>query len=108
MASDYKKVMRMGEVAVQKAESFWDEFQKPAIELTEQNNQFEVKVAVAGVDPKDLKVDVTTEDLLVKGKTRPRRRRRRAKFIRANSSLRRRCRLTRECVSWFRVELIPG
>ena|SRR5688572_9510379 len=102
-----RKVMSMGEVAVQKAESFWDEFQKmedrimrraydifqgngsvfgqdldnwltaereliwkPAIELTEKSSHFEVKVAVAGVDPKDLKVEVTTEDLLVKGETR--------------------------------------
>ena len=99
--------MSMGEVAVQKAESFWDQLQKledrimrraydifqgngsvfgqdldnwlaaereliwkPAIELSEKNNQFEVKVAVAGVDPKDLKVEVTSEDLLVKGETR--------------------------------------
>ena len=43
---------------------------KPAIELTEKNNQFEVKIVVAGVDPKDLKVEVTSEDLLVKGETR--------------------------------------
>lgn len=97
----------MGEVAVQKAESFWDQFRKveerimrraydifqgngsvfgqdlddwlaaereliwkPAIELSEKNNQFEVKVAVAGVDPKDLRVEVTSEELLVKAETR--------------------------------------
>lgn len=43
---------------------------KPAIELKEKDNTFEVKVAVAGVDPKDLKVEVTAEDLLVKGETK--------------------------------------
>lgn len=97
----------MGEVAVQKKESVWDELQrmedcimrraydifqdngsvfgkdldnwlaaerelvwKPAIELKEKENQFEVQVAVAGVDPKDISVEVTSEDLLVKAETR--------------------------------------
>ena len=97
----------MGEVAVQKKESIWDEFKKiedrimrraydifsgkgsefgkdldnwltaereliwkPAIELKEKDSQFEVLVAVAGVDPKDLKVEVTGEDLLVRGETK--------------------------------------
>jgi len=97
----------MGEVAVQKKDSFWDDLQKmeerimrraydifrvngsalgkdlenwlaaeretiwkPPIELTEKNNQFEVQVAVAGVDPKDLKVEVTSDGLLVKGETK--------------------------------------
>jgi HSP20 family molecular chaperone IbpA len=97
----------MGEVAVQKTESVWDQLKKmedrimrraydifhgngavfgkdldnwltaereliwkPAIELKEKDNQFEVKIAVAGVDPKDLQVEVTSEDLLVKGETR--------------------------------------
>jgi HSP20 family protein len=43
---------------------------KPAIELAEKDDQFEIKVAVSGIDPKDLKVEVTAEDLLVKGETR--------------------------------------
>jgi len=97
----------MGEVAVQKKDSFWDELQKmeerimrraydifrvngsefgkdlanwfaaerelvwkPAIELQEKDGQFEIQVAVAGVDPKDVKVEVTGEDLLVKGETK--------------------------------------
>lgn len=43
---------------------------KPAIQLTEKNNQFEIKVAVAGIDPKDINVEVTPDDLLVKGETK--------------------------------------
>jgi len=43
---------------------------KPAIELAEKDNHFEIKVAVTGIDSKDLKVEVTEEDLLVKGETR--------------------------------------
>jgi HSP20 family protein len=43
---------------------------KPAIELKEKDGRFELRVAVAGVDPKDLKVEVTSEGLLVKGETR--------------------------------------
>ena len=86
----------MGEVAVKKTESFWDEIQKmedrvmrraydifrsngstagkdldnwlaaerelawkPPVEMTEEDNQFEIKVAVAGIDAKDLTVEVT-------------------------------------------------
>jgi HSP20 family protein len=99
--------MTMGEVAVQKKDSFWEQIQKmedrimrraydifrgngsefgkdldhwlaaerelvwkPAIELEENDKQFKVQVAVAGVDPKDLKIEVTSEELLVKGETR--------------------------------------
>jgi HSP20 family protein len=43
---------------------------KPAIELKEKDNQFQLQVAVAGVDPKDLQVEVTPEGLLVKGETK--------------------------------------
>jgi HSP20 family protein len=39
---------------------------KPAIELREKDNEFILKIAVPGVDPMDLDVEVTTEDLLVK------------------------------------------
>ena len=97
----------MGEVAVRKTESFWDQIRKmedrvmrraydifrdngssvgkdlddwlaaerelvwkPAIELKEKDSQFEVQVAVAGVDPKDITVEVTSDDLLIKGETK--------------------------------------
>jgi HSP20 family protein len=43
---------------------------KPAIELSEKDNEFLVKVAVPGVDAKDLNVEVTPEELLVKGESR--------------------------------------
>jgi HSP20 family protein len=99
---------KMGEqVAVKKADSFWDQIQamedrimrraegifsatgsrlgkdldnwlaaerelvwKPAIELKEEGDHFELRVAVAGVDPKDLKVEVTNDDILIKGETK--------------------------------------
>jgi HSP20 family molecular chaperone IbpA len=97
----------MGDVAVRKTESLWDEVLKmedrimrraydifrgngsdngkdldnwlaaerelvwkPAIEMTEKDNQFEVKVAVAGVDPKDIQIEATPDGLLVKGETK--------------------------------------
>jgi HSP20 family protein len=97
----------MGEVAVQKSDSIWDQIQrmedrilrrayeifsgngyltgrdlddwltaerelvwKPAIKLKEKDNQFELQIAVAGVDPRDLKVEVTPEEVLVKGESR--------------------------------------
>lgn len=43
---------------------------KPAIELEEKGDHFELRVAVPGVDPGDLRVEVTREALLVKGETR--------------------------------------
>ena len=43
---------------------------KPPIQLKEKDNQFEIQVAVAGVDAKDIKVEVTADDLLIKGETR--------------------------------------
>ena len=43
---------------------------KPAIELTEDNNVFKLKMAATGIDPKDLQIEVTPEDLLVKAETR--------------------------------------
>jgi HSP20 family protein len=39
---------------------------KPAIELTEKDNEFHVAVAVPGVDPKNLDIEVAPEYLLVK------------------------------------------
>ena len=40
------------------------------IELREENGEFKLSIAAAGIDPKDLKVQATAEDLLVKGETR--------------------------------------
>jgi HSP20 family protein len=39
---------------------------KPAIELREKDNEFILKIAVPGIDPKDLDIEITPEDLLVK------------------------------------------
>lgn len=39
---------------------------KPAIELRRTDGQFDVRVATAGVEPRDLDVEVTPEDLLIK------------------------------------------
>src|SRR5262249_1100170 len=43
---------------------------KPSIELKEKDQRIEVQVAVAGVYPKDLNIEVTSDDLLVKGETK--------------------------------------
>ena len=43
---------------------------KPAVELTQKDGRFEVLAAVPGVDMKDLVVEVTPEELLIKGQTR--------------------------------------
>jgi HSP20 family protein len=42
---------------------------KPAIELRETDGIFTVLVALAGVEPKDVRVDVTAEDVVIKGQT---------------------------------------
>lgn len=39
---------------------------RPAIELRRKNSQLEVLVATPGVEPKDLDVEITPEDLLIK------------------------------------------
>lgn len=39
---------------------------KPAIELRQKNSQFEVLAATPGVEPKDLDVQITPEDMLIK------------------------------------------
>ena len=96
----------MGEIAVRKSESFWDQIQqmeerilrrahdiflnngsevgkdlqnwlaaekelvwKPAIQLKEKSDSFELEVDVAGVEPKDLKIEATPDDILIKGST---------------------------------------
>jgi HSP20 family protein len=43
---------------------------KPAVELSEKNNIFNVNVEMAGVDPKNVVIEVTPEELLVKAETR--------------------------------------
>ena len=42
---------------------------KPAIELSEKDGQFEVIAALPGADAKDLDVQITATDLLIKGET---------------------------------------
>jgi HSP20 family protein len=43
---------------------------KPSIELSEEDNRFVVKVAVPGVNPEDINVRVTPDDLLIKAEDR--------------------------------------
>ena len=45
---------------------------KPAIELSEKDNQFLLRIVVAGVDPKDLRVEVTADELLVRAESQTR------------------------------------
>ena len=40
---------------------------QPAVEVRQKDGRFEVLAAVAGVDPKDLDVQVTPDDLVIKG-----------------------------------------
>jgi HSP20 family protein len=39
---------------------------KPALELREANGEFVLEAAVSGVDPKDLEIEVTPEDIVLK------------------------------------------
>jgi HSP20 family protein len=43
---------------------------KPAMEMKEKDDKFEIQMAVAGVDPKDITLEVTENDLLVRGETK--------------------------------------
>lgn len=47
-------------------ESVW----KPAIELSRNDDVFTVEAAIAGVDPRDLDVQVTPDSLLIRAETR--------------------------------------
>ncbi|HEX4999263.1 MAG TPA: Hsp20/alpha crystallin family protein [Terriglobia bacterium] len=38
----------------------------PAMELAEKDNGFRIEVAIAGVDPKDIVIEATPEDILIK------------------------------------------
>ena len=42
---------------------------KPPIELREKDGTFRVEAALAGVDPKDVNVDITPQDLVIKAET---------------------------------------
>ena len=41
---------------------------KPSIELREKDNQYVVDVALPGVDPRDISIEVTPEEILLKAK----------------------------------------
>jgi HSP20 family protein len=43
-------------------ELFW----KPALELSEKDGQFQLEVAVSGVEAKDIEIEVTPEDIVLK------------------------------------------
>ena len=42
----------------------------PSIELEEKDNEFRLLIGVPGVDPKDIDIEVTAEDILVKAEVR--------------------------------------
>jgi HSP20 family molecular chaperone IbpA len=44
-------------------------FRRPSIELRETDNEFLVSIALPGIGAKDVSIQVTPEDLLVKGET---------------------------------------
>jgi HSP20 family molecular chaperone IbpA len=43
---------------------------KPSIEMREEDGEFKLEIAVPGIESKDLDIEVTPEDLLVKGEIR--------------------------------------
>jgi HSP20 family protein len=43
---------------------------KPAIELEEKDNQFRLEIAAPGIDPADINIEVTAEDILVSADVR--------------------------------------
>ena len=42
----------------------------PAVEVVEKDNSFRIEIAVPGVDPRDLDIEVTPEDILIKADVR--------------------------------------
>src|SRR5215472_9201877 len=42
---------------------------KPAFELTEKDGRFQLEAALAGVSPKDIDIEVTSEDIVMKAET---------------------------------------
>ena len=43
---------------------------KPSIELREENNQFVLDIALPGVDPKQIDIEITPEEILMKAEAR--------------------------------------
>jgi HSP20 family molecular chaperone IbpA len=43
---------------------------KPSIELEEKDNEFRLQIGVPGVDPKNIDIEVTAEDILLKAELR--------------------------------------
>src|SRR5881409_852143 len=42
---------------------------KPALELREADGEFQLEAAISGVDPKDIDIEVTPEDIVLKAET---------------------------------------
>src|SRR5205807_641153 len=42
---------------------------KPAFELSEKDGRFQLEAAISGVDPKDIDIEVTPEDIVLKAET---------------------------------------
>jgi HSP20 family protein len=43
---------------------------RPAFELSEKDGRFQLEAAISGIEPKDLNIEVTTEDIILKAETR--------------------------------------
>src|SRR5919204_6723888 len=43
---------------------------KPAFELSEKDGRFQLEAAISGVNPQDIDIEVTPEDIIVKAETR--------------------------------------
>jgi len=43
---------------------------KPAVELKEKDTHFELQAALAGMDPKEIRIEVTPEELLIRSDTK--------------------------------------
>ena len=42
---------------------------KPAFELCEKDGRFQLEAAISGIDPKDIEIEVTPEDIVLKAET---------------------------------------
>jgi HSP20 family molecular chaperone IbpA len=43
---------------------------RPAFELSEKDGRFQLEAAISGIEPKDINIEVTTEDIILKAETR--------------------------------------
>jgi|SRR5215467_12018283 len=43
---------------------------KPPLELTEKDGKFQLQAAIAGLEPRDIGIEVTTEDIVLKAETK--------------------------------------